>query len=185
MAFQHQVHALLGFPVAHALGRLTFAADGSLTASPTSPSPAAADGARLWLGDSELLVELQTPPVTGHSFRMSGGNEPRLFMLDTGSGSTYLTDHYLNEHREAFPDPPTQTAKLAGAGGEVDIPAYGAGHIPLHCGAAVILLNGPHILTQPANWSIENYEGLIGRDILDTLHSYTIDLRTMRFSVQI
>lgn len=179
-----QIPSLLGYPVLSALGRMTFTRDGSLTASPTSPPDAAKDGVPLWLGDALLLVQLGTLPPTGRSFRFGGEHEPRLFVLDTGSRDSYLTDHYFDEHREAFQGPPPETAKLAGAGGEQDTPAYSADHLPLWGGAAEVLLSGPHVLTAPQSSAMQNYEGLLGQSVLDGLRSYTIDLRTMRFSME-
>lgn len=178
-----QIHALLGFPVLRALGRLTFGKDGSLSVAPPPASPPAPTGARLWLGDSLLLVQAGTEPGT-EGFHFGGGREPRLFVLDTGSGSSYFTDHYAREHPGSFPGPPTETARLAGGGGEVDLPAYGAHRVPLWFGDPVLFVSGPHVLTGPMGNEIEHYEGLIGQDLLSGMTSYTIDLRAMRFSMQ-
>ncbi len=182
--FKHQMNALLGYPVLAALGRLTFTRDGSMTASPVSPARAGTEGAPLWIADTFLLAQMKTFPPTGQSFRFGGEQEPRLFVLDTGSRDSYLTDRYFMEHRDSFKGAPPDTARLAGPGGEADTPAYAADHLPLWCGKAVLFLDGPHILTAPQNSLIENYEGLIGQSVLGSLQSYTIDFRTMRFSVQ-
>ncbi len=177
-----QIHALLGLPVLLALGRMTFARDGSLTVTPPA-SAAVVSGAKLWLGDSQLLVQAGTLPGT-HGFRFGGDHEPRLFALDTGSGSSYFTDHYLQEHPHSFSGSPPEMARLAGGGGEVDIPAYAARRVPLWFGEPVVFLSGPHVLSGPIGNEIEHYEGLIGQDVLSGFANYTIDLRAMRFSVQ-
>ncbi len=179
---KHQINALLGFPVASALGRLTFAKDGSLTASAQSPPRDPSTDARLWIGGSSVLVELGTLPIiTGG--RLTGASGQRLFDLDTGSASTYLTDHYLAEHTNIFHGPPPETARLAGPGGIHEIPAYAAKDLPLFIGNTLILLNGPNILTQPQGGETEHFFGLIGQDTLHLFSSYTIDLRNMTFSV--
>ena len=179
-----QIHALLGLPVVMALGRLTFAQSGALTVAPPSATTSGTEsGAKLWLGTSQLLVEMNTVPVLREK-KIVGSDEPRLFALDTGSGSSYFTDHYLREHANLFTGPPLETARLAGAGGETDIPAYAAPNLPLWSGPTMIALNGPHVLTASQGGEIEPYEGLIGQDTLRTLKGYTIDLRSMRFSVQ-
>jgi hypothetical protein len=155
--------ALLGLPVLKALGRLTFMRDGSLTVTPSSAALSSDTGAPLWLGDSQLLVEAGTLGGT-QGFHFGGTHEPRLLVLDTGSGSSYLTDHYFKEHPEQFPEPPPETAKLAGAGGELDFPAYMAHQLPLWFGSSRVELAGQHVLS--------------------IVTSYTIDLRLMRFTVQ-
>ena len=179
-----QINALLGFPVASALGRLTMSRDGSITVSPTSPPAPDTEGAPLWLGDSQLLVELETIPGS-QGFKMGPGNEPRLFVLDTGSGDSYFTDHYVQEHPDTFPGAPPETARLAGAGGLAGIPAYASNHLPLWCGPAGFFVTGPHVLATAQGGVIENYEGLIGQDVLRSFKAYTIDLRSMRFIIEL
>jgi hypothetical protein len=72
---------------------------------------------------------------------------------------------------------------LAGAGGVREIPAFGARDVPLFVGSSVMLLNGQHILTQPAGGESENFFGLIGQDVLGLFTSYTIDFRNMTLMV--
>lgn len=172
---KRQTNALLGFPVVSALGRLTFAKDGSLTVSAQSPAADPRSDIHLWFGGHALLLPLGTD---------ARANKPRLFMLDTGSGSTYLTDHYLAEHASAFPGPPPEIARLAGADGIHEIPAYAAHGLPLFVGNQLMTLNGPHILAQPTQGEVEHYFGVIGQDILKLFSSYTLDFRTGAFSVR-
>jgi predicted aspartyl protease len=166
-----QVRPILGYPVAAALGKMTFSKNGALTVN--SPEDAGTSKAPLWLGDASLLVSLETS--------LNGG--PKLFMLDTGSASTFLTDKYLQEHQAAFPGAPSETARLAGAGGTHEIPAFVAHHLPLWFGATPCYLEGQHILTSSQGGEAESYYGLIGSDILGNFSSYTIDLNRMEFSV--
>jgi CBS domain-containing protein len=178
-----QTNALLGYPVVAALGRLTFAKGGSLTVSAKSPARDLHTSAALWMSDHTLLVELGTQPVILNG-KLTGVVGERLFMLDTGSGSTWLTDHFLAEHRDLFHGVPGEMARLAGAGGIREIPAYGAQNLPLLAGGTVLFLNGPHILTQPTSGEAEQFFGVIGRDTLGVFSSYTVDFRNMTLTVQ-
>jgi hypothetical protein len=178
-----QTNALLGYPVVAALGRLTFAKDGSLTVTAKSPARDLRSSAALWMSDHTLLVELGTQPVISNG-KLTGVTGDRLFMLDTGSGSTWLTDRFLVEHADLFHGPPGEMARLAGAGGIREIPAYGARNLPLLAGGTVLFLNGPHILTQPAGGEAEQFFGVLGRDTLGVFSSYTVDFRNMTLTVQ-
>lgn len=177
-----QFNALLGYPVASALGRLTFSKDGTLTVSAQSPAPGQENGAALWVGDSFLLASVNTMPIFERG-KVTGSNGTRLFVLDTGSGSSYLTDRYLAEHTNVFTGQPSDVARLAGPGGIREIAAYTAHHLPLWFGSTLVLCSGPHVLTQTQGGEAEAYYGLIGQDVLQVFSSYTIDLRTMTFSV--
>lgn len=179
-AIHRQMHAVLGFPVAYALGRITFARDGTVTVSPeTGPS---GSGASMWVGDGSLLVALGTQPVIENN-TLKGGDHERLFEIDTGSRSTYLTDRYLKENQSLFPGEPPQVARLAGAGGVHEIPAFEAHKLPLFFGATPVLCSGQHVLTQPQGGEAESYYGVIGQDVLRLFSSYTLDFRSMRMTV--
>ena len=177
---KRQTHALLGFPVASALGRLTFARDGTLTV--TAHPASTTSGAAMWIGDGSLLVALGTVPVINGD-KLTGGTKERLFELDTGSGSTYFTDHYLAENRSRFSGEPSSVARLAGAGGIHEIPAYKTQRLPLFFDNTPVLSTGQHVLTQSQGGEAESYYGVIGQDILQLFSSYTLDFRNMRFSV--
>jgi hypothetical protein len=93
-----QLNATLGYPVLHALGRLTFRQDGSLHVEAMSPERDP-HSATLWLADHSLLIELGTRPV--FNGKMLGDvADDRLLILDTGSAGTVLTDRYLAEHND-------------------------------------------------------------------------------------
>ena len=181
-AIKRQTNALLGYSVVAALGRLTFAKDGSLTVHAQSPSRDLRSSAALWLASHSLLVELGTKPVyTGG--KITGSAATRLFMLDTGSSSTLLTDHYLAEHTDVFHGAPPEIARLAGGGGVHSVAAYDAKNLPLFAGDTLILLNGSHILARPSDSEVENFFGLLGQNILGIFSSYTIDFRNMTLTL--
>jgi hypothetical protein len=180
---KRQTNALLGFPVVSALGRLTFAKDGSVTVSAQSPSADPRTDTHLWFAGHALLIPLGTDPVMkGNKLVSISGL--RLFMLDTGSGSSFLTDRYLAEHTNVFHGPPAETARLAGAGGIEEIPAYGAHGLPLFIGTSLMLLNGPHVLAKLTSGEAEHYFGVVGQDLLQNFSGYTLDFRTGAFSVK-
>jgi len=178
---RRQMNAVLGFPVAYALGRLTFARDGRLTVSANLRAPTTA-GAPMWVGDGSLLIALGTEPVFDGE-ALKGGTRERLFEIDTGSGSTYLTDRFLKENQSTFPGEPPQVARLAGAGGVHEIPAFEAHKLPLFFGSTPVLLSGQHVLTQPQGGEAESYYGVIGQDVLRLFSSYTLDFRAMKMTV--
>jgi hypothetical protein len=136
----------------------------------------------MWVGDGSLLVALGTEPVI-EGDKLLGGTKERLFELDTGSGNSYLTDRYLNENRGLFKGEPPALARLAGAGGIHEIPAYQARKLPLFFGATPVLCSGQHVLTQPQGGEAESYYGVVGQDVLRLFSSYTLDFRAMRMSV--
>jgi hypothetical protein len=74
-------------------------------------------------------------------------------------------------------------ARLAGAGGVHEIPAYEAHRLPLFFGNTPVLCTGQHVLTQPQGGEAENYFGVVGQDVLQLFFSYTLDFQNMRFSV--
>ncbi|HEY0786056.1 MAG TPA: retropepsin-like aspartic protease [Acidobacteriaceae bacterium] len=178
---KRQTNALLGYPVVSALGRLTFSRDGTLSIAAQSPAVDPRTDIRLWFGRHALLLPLNTMPALAGD--KVGASQPRLFVLDTGSGSSWLTDHYLAEHADLFHGPPPETAKLAGADGIHESPAYAAHQLPLFVGTRLVSLNGQHVLASPQAGEFEHYFGLIGQDLLQSFASYTLDFRKRTFSV--
>jgi len=182
-ATKHQANALLGFPVVAGLGRLTFTKNGTLNVSSHSPPFDPRSDVPLWFGEHSLLVPVGIPPVPNKG-RVSGAVQERLFMLDTGAGSSFLTDRYFAECSDRFQGPPDDTARLSGAGGSTEIPAYTAHALPLILGRSAVALNGTHVLTRPVADPLERFFGLIGGEVLGSLSSYTLDFRTNSFSTE-
>lgn len=49
--------------------------------------------------------------------------------------------------------------------------------------SGVFVLNGQSVLAQPIVGPAEDYFGIIGQEILHQLFGYTIDFRTMTFTI--
>ncbi len=177
-----QLNATLGYPVLHALGRLTFRQDGSLQVEAKSPERDPRSTS-LWLADHFLLIELATRPVFKGK-QLVGVADDRLFVLDTGAASTVLTDRYFAEHKEAVRGRPQEMGNLGGVDGGRQIAAYGVSNLPLFAGdSGVFVLNGQQVLAQPMVGPLEDYFGVIGQDVFKQLPGYTIDFRAMTFTV--
>jgi hypothetical protein len=177
-----QLNATLGYTVLHALGRLNFRQDGSLHVEAKSPERDP-NSTTLWLANHFLLIELATRPVFKGKTLVDEADD-QLFVLDTGSFSTVLTDRYLAEHKDLFNGQTPKTGTLGGADGAHDLLAYGVHNLPLFANASgVLVLDGQHVLAQPMVGPGEDYFGIIGQDVLSRLPGYTIDFRTMTFAV--
>jgi hypothetical protein len=179
---KRQSNALPGYSVVAALGRLTFAKNGSLTVSAQSPARELDTSAALWLSGHSLLVELGTQPILSGG-KLTGATGRRLFMLDTGSRSTYLTDLYLAEHTNVFSGPHRRPLSLPVLVAFTKSPRL---ELVMSRSSSVALLScsmAPHILTQSAGGESENFFGLIGQDVVGLFTSYTIDFRNMTLTV--
>jgi len=177
-----QLNATLGYTVLHALGRLTFREDGSLHVEAKSPERDP-HSTTLWLANHFLLIELATRPVFKDKTLVDVADD-RLFVLDTGSASTLLTDRYFTEHKELFAGQSSGQATLGGSDGAHAVNAYGVQNLPLFANkSGLFLLNGQHVLAQPIVGPAEDYFGIIGQDALRELAGYTIDFRRMTFTI--
>jgi len=177
-----QLSATLGFPVMRALGRLTFEQDGSLHVEAKSPERDP-HSTTLWMAAHFLLIELATRPVFRNK-TLVDLTDDRLFVLDTGSASTILTDHYLTEHMDTFKGQQPGTGTLGGIDGGHNVSVYQTLDVPLFANSSgVMMLNGQPVLIQPMLGPEENYFGIIGQDVLSKAPGYTIDLRRMTFAI--
>jgi hypothetical protein len=50
-------------------------------------------------------------------------------------------------------------------------------------GSTWVTLNGDHVLTESQGGEAEDYFGVIGQNLLQQFSSYTIDFRSLRFSI--
>lgn len=163
-----QIDAILGAPVLTAMGRLTFHADGLLDCAGASTP---GEGAELFQEDL-LSVAVGTPAG------------PRLFILDTGGNNTVLLSPYWLENHAALGEPALTPVPVVGVGGQNTIPAASLADFKIEIANVGVTLKNVTLYSQ-ARWkSGEYFFGNISQDVLSQFKSYTIDYRTMRFSVE-
>jgi len=167
LANDYAIDAIIGFPVFHAMGSITFA-KGRFT--PGLPADVARSSS-LRMHESDLFVALRI------------GAEPVALQLDTGAAGTSLSAEFARDHSKLVAGLPQSDQHIAGAGG------VSAQHIalwpavPVAIGGSTVLLDRIPILTSRAGDTDRKNYGSIGQDLLGRFASYTIDFRAMRFSV--
>jgi len=178
----YQVQGVLGYPALQALGSVTITADATIEvhsgkeADPKEADPktesAALIGAHFFLDGDQIIVALG-----------SVGNE-RMFIVDAGGQQSYLTSRYYDEHSTAFAGQKTEMFSVPGNPLLAPDPAYVAETVPLDVGGTTVQAHYLEVLTQPLGTAaLDDVYGVLGVDVLDQLHSYTFDYRTMRFRV--
>jgi len=170
-----QVQGVLGFPAVSALGSLTISEDATIAVHPGKELDAEAKnagGARFFLDGDRLIVAVGPT-----------GNE-RMVAVDASGQQSYMTSRYFNEHVRSFTGKP-ELFRVPGSDRYPPQPAYTAETVPLVVGGTVVPAHFLQVITQPiGDAAIDDVYGVLGVDVLDQLHSYTFDYRTMRFRVQ-
>lgn len=116
----------------------------------------------------------------GMQYPVNIGGKEFSAALDSGAPFSLLSESAAKEWGVNLLD---GTVTFHGYGGDPFIPAYSANRLPLWFGSVMVFLNGQHVLGESQGGEAENFFGLIGQDLLQQFASYTIDFRTMRFSV--
>jgi hypothetical protein len=163
-----QFQGILGYPALSALGSATLYNAGGFGAR----IPPASDKLR----GSQMMMEELTPLVA-----VKIGNARRLFLLDTGTNRTYLTERYLQEHTSEFAGQPTHNMGIGAAGGSITVPAYTARSMAITAGGVQVTLKDVSILSKPAGTGADYFYGTLGQDVLNMFKSCSLDFRYMRY----
>jgi hypothetical protein len=163
---RYQINAVLGYPVLQALKRITFTKDGHFLAGPDSPL--GQDGARLYMDQLTPLLECEVE------------NRKVLFSFDTGAGKSVLSDRYHHDFPDAFQGLKKKPYAIAGAGGLKKMTAYYLPEVRLGVGQAHPVLNNVPVVPVMGTDMDRSY-GNLGRDLVDSYRSFTIDFENMRF----
>lgn len=174
---KYQVQGVLAYPALQALGSLTITADSTIEVHPSKDDPrmtaAGADkaGARFYLDGDQMILALGKQ-----------GDE-RMFIVDASGQQSYLTSRYFDEHAAAFFDKPSEKFTFPGSKYPPQ-PAFELETLPLQVGATTVQVHFIKALSQPmGDAAMDDTYGVLGVDVLDQLHSYTFNYRTMRFTV--
>ncbi|HJY35082.1 MAG TPA: retroviral-like aspartic protease family protein [Vicinamibacterales bacterium] len=164
----YQIHAILGYPVLKALGRITFTRKGEFLAGEAAEK---ASGVPMYMRGLSPAIECD---VDGHRL---------LFTFDTGASSTDFSVRYFNlfhEHRGTWQ---TRTVESGGAGGTVRREMYIQPDVVVKVGDATATLKDVTIFPTPMNAGIDVLFGNIGQDLVAGFESFTVDFVGMTFGL--
>lgn len=164
----YQIHAILGYPVLKALGRITFTRKGEFLAGEAAEK---ASGVPMYMRGLSPAIECD---VAGQKL---------LFTFDTGASSTDFSVRYFNlfrQHRAAWQ---TRTVESGGAGGTVRRKMYIQPEVVVKVGDAAATLKDVTIFPTRTNAGIDVLFGNIGQDLVAGFESFTVDFVGMTFGL--
>ncbi|MES2393050.1 MAG: retropepsin-like aspartic protease [Acidobacteriota bacterium] len=156
----YTIPAILGYPVFQSLGIIRFTRDRFL-AGPTLP--VSGPSSPIYFDKLCPLVEVSTPAG------------PRLFLFDSGANATSFFVPYYNDFTATFAHAKKGKSRAAGAGGTSESRVYILDPTTLTFANRTLTLHHVGVRTTPVGSTSDRYEGSIGRDILPTVQSLTLD----------
>jgi hypothetical protein len=189
-----QVQGVLGYPALSALGSLTITANATIEVRPYKSGNPQSGNAQPVPAQPAEKSDAGGQPIPGARFYLDGdrmiaalgdpGRE-RMYVVDAGGQSTYLTSRYYDEHADDFTGQKMELFTVPGAEFAPPQPAYVAETVPLTVGPVTVPVHYIQVLTQPlGSAALDDVYGILGLDVLDQLNAYTFDYQTMRFSVR-
>lgn len=105
----------------------------------------------------------------------------RLFRIDTGATSSYLTVRYWEDNKDDFAGQKLGESQMDGGNGIRSIPSYSAKTLRLILGDAAVTLHDVTVFTRPHGEGQEYAYGHLGQNALAQFRSYSLDFTAMRF----
>jgi predicted aspartyl protease len=164
----YQIHAILGYPVLKALGRITFTRKGEFLAGEAADK---ASSVPMYLRGLSPVIECD---VDGQRL---------LFTFDTGASSTDLSVRYFDLFRQHRRTWRTRTVESGGAGGTVHRKMYIQPELVVKVGDATATLKDVTIFSSRMNAGIDVLFGNIGQDLVAGFESFTLDFVSMTFGL--
>ncbi len=163
----HVIPAILGYPVFQALGIIRFTHDHHFQAGPTLPlagNASPSDAAPIYMEKLNILFSCRTH------------NLSRLFLFDSGANATTFFLPYYREFPADLLHEAQGTRNGYGAGGTSTDQVYILAHVDLELANRLIDLEHIAVFKNPTNTLADEYEGSLGRDLINSLDSLTLDL---------
>jgi len=165
----YQINAVIGYPVFHALGSISFLHDGEFVAG--SAAAATGIGAKMYMkGLSPIII----CDVEGHQLP---------FTFDTGASGTILYVSYSRLFLSESKNWKTGKEKDGGAGGIIKRKIYLQPEFKLGIGDKTVVLKKVSIYRTGTGTDTDELYGNIGQDIPAGFSSFTLDFTTMTFSL--
>lgn len=159
---KYTIPAILGYPVFQALGIIRFTHDHHFRAGPTLPL--AGDSSPLYMEKLNVLFSARTH------------NQSRPFLFDSGANATSFFLPYYREFTADFLHQAQGTRNGYGAGGTSTDHVYILDHADLELANRILDLRHIAVFKDPQNTLSDAYEGALGRDLINSLDSLTLDL---------
>jgi predicted aspartyl protease len=164
---KYVINAIVGFPVLHALGSITFAKGGEFSAITGRPEPTS--GARLFMNKLTPLLEATI------------NNKRFLFSFDTGANGTQLSERYFEKFSAEVAAGRKAAQVTAGAGGSRRVEVYILPEVKLAIGQQPVWLKNVSVFPFGVGTNFDEGFGNLGRDVVADFASFTLDFRQMRF----
>jgi hypothetical protein len=165
----YRIEAIIGFPVFRAMGRVTFAENGTFAAGFPDTHAQPLDDLRVF--GSSLFVS------------MTLGNIPIALQLDTGAPQSSLSVAFSHAHLPLVQGLQHTVQRSAGAGGSTEHTVGIWRSVPISIGGGTTLLPELDVEIEGAPDVPTHSLGRLGQDILRAFSSFTLDLRTMSLTV--
>jgi hypothetical protein len=161
------IPAILGYPVFQALGIIRFTHDHHFQAGPTL----ALTGDSSPLYSSPIYMEKLNVLFSCRTHNLS-----RPFLFDSGANATTFFVPFYREFTADFLHEKQGTLNGSSAGGSSTDQVYILDHVDLELANRIVDLQHTAVDKNPQNTLSDEYEGSLGRDLIHSLDSLTLDL---------
>jgi hypothetical protein len=156
------ISAVLGYPVFQALSIIRFTHNHHFQAGPTLPL--AGDSSPLYVEKLNILLSCETH------------NLARPFLFNSGTNSTVFFVPYLRDFSVDLLHEDQGTLRGYGVGGAPKNRVYILDYADLELANRNIALEHIPVFENPQNTIIDDYEGMLGRNLISSFDSVTLDL---------
>ena len=159
---RYLIPAILGYPVFQALGIIRFTRDHHFQAGPTLPLTG--DSSPIYMEKLNVLVSCKT-----HDLQ-------RPFLFDSGASASTFFIPYYRDFPIDFVHQQQGTRRGYGIGGTSSDQVYILDHADLELANRDVELQHIAVFKTPQNNLADDYEGSLGRDLISSFDSLTLDL---------
>ena len=158
--------AILGYPVFQALGIIRFTHNHHFLAGPTLPLTG--NSSPIYMEKLNVLFSCRTH------------DHPRPFLFDSGANASTFFVPYAREFAADLLHEQQGTRNGYGAGGTSTDQVYVLDHADIELANRIVDLQHIAVFKNPQNTLADEYEGALGRDLINSLDSLTLDLTHAR-----
>ena len=111
-------------------------------------------------------------------------NDSLLLFLDTGAAWSSLSLNYYNSNKNDIENTGTSSTKLVrGMGGSKEFPIYSLTDFPVKINTSTTILPEIPVFVQPKSANQNEYDGILGQDIINQYDYMLLNFKNMYFSL--